>query len=102
MNDKVYNIIDYIEKSDIKLKLDEIKNKISNDKSILELIENFNKSKELYERYGYEKELIESKIKLMKEPLIKSYLEIQNEINLLSIFINNKIKEIINNTTCNK
>lgn len=102
MNDKVTNIINKLENSDIVENLKQIKKKIKKDDTALLLIKKFNESKELYEKYGYSKEFIQDKINLMENKLIKKYLEIQNEINLLTIYINKKIEEITKNTTCNK
>lgn len=102
MNDKVTNIINKLENSDIVENLKQIKKQIKKDDTALLLIKKFNESKELYEKYGYSKEFIQDKINLMENKLIKKYLEIQNEINLLTIYINKKIDEITKNTTCNK
>lgn len=98
MNDKIYEIIDAIEKTDIKKKLVKIKEEIKTNGLSKKLIEEFNEAKALYEKYGYNDDFIKAKIKLMKDPLIKSYLTIQNEINMLSLYINNKVKEITNTT----
>ena len=102
MDDKVYKIIDQLKKDELIGKIDVIKKEILADKNAVTLIKKFNESKELYEKYGYSKDLIEDKVKLMQNELIKRYLEIQNEINMLSLYINKKIDELIKNTTCNK
>ena len=102
MDSYVINIINELNNSEIINKLKEIKKEIKNDKNVMELINKFNLSKEAYELYGYDKDFIQNKINLMQNELIKRYLEIQNEINLLSIYINKKIEEITKNTTCNK
>ena len=102
MDDKVYEIIKQLKNQELISKIDDIKKDILEDKETLSLIEKFNKSKEYYEKYGYSKDLIEDKVKLMQNELIKRYLEVQNEINMLSLYINKKINEITKNTTCNK
>lgn len=98
MNEKVYEIIDAIEKTDIRKKLTEIKEEIKTNGLSKKIISEFNEAKAMYEKYGYNDDFIKAKVKLMKDPLIKSYLSIQNEINMLSLYINNKIKEITNTT----
>lgn len=102
MNDKIYEIIDAIEKTDLRKKLYEIKKEIKNNEISKKLIKEFEEVKYLYEKYGYKEDFIKTKVKLMKDPLIKSYLSIQNEINLLSLYINKKMGEITKNTTENK
>ena len=94
MQDKVYKIIDDLENVDVVKRLKEVKKEIlSNDKA-LSLIKKFNKSKELYEKYNDNKSFTNSKKELMNNKLIKEYLELQNEINILILHINNRIKEI--------
>lgn len=100
MNSNTERIINDLNNNDIILKLKEIKKEIKKDELATSLITKFNESKKLYETYGYSKDLIQDKINLMENKLIKKYLEIQNEINLLSIYINKKIEEITKNTTC--
>lgn len=94
MVNSIYEIIDGINNLDIKKRLDEIKTKIKNDKEINKLINKFNESKELYEKYNLKDEFINSKKELMNNEIIKKYLEIQNEFNLLMLKINNRLNKI--------
>ena len=94
MINNVYEIIEDINNLDIKKRLDEIKDKIRNDKEIKRLINKFNQSKELYEKYNLKDEFINSKKELMNNEIIKKYLDIQNEFNLLMLKINNRLNKI--------
>lgn len=96
MVEKAYEIIDKIEKSDFKKNISDIKQKISNSSKTKKIIEEFNSAKELYEKYGYKEEFVKAKIKLLKDPLISQYIQLQNKINMLTIQINNRIKSITN------
>lgn len=96
MIEKAYEIIDKIEKSDFKNKLSIIKHKISISNESKNIIKEFNNAKELYEKYGYKEEFVKAKIKLLKDPLISQYIQLQNKINMLTIQINNRIKSITN------
>ena len=102
MDNSVTKILDELNEEDIVLSLKKIKEKIKRDETAKALIDKFIESKKLYEEYGYNKDFIQDKINLMENKLIKKYLEIQNEINLLSVYINKKIEEITKNTTCTK
>ncbi len=94
MMDKVFKIIDDIEKSDIKKRLDSIKKEIQSNEEMKTLIKNFNNKKELYEKYNLKDDFIEAKSKLLSNSIIREYISIQNEINLLSMEINKKLIEI--------
>lgn len=96
MVEKAYEIIDKIEKSDFKKNISDIKQKISNSSKTKKIIQEFNSAKELYEKYGYKEEFVKAKIKLLKDPLISQYIQLQNKINMLTIQINNRIKSITN------
>jgi len=98
MIEKVYEIIDDINSSDIKKRLDEIKKEIKENNDIKLLLDRFNEAKKIYEKYNIKEDYIKSKIELMKNPIIKEYLNIQSEINLLSLNINQRINNIKNNT----
>lgn len=98
MIEKVYEIIDEINSSEIKRRLDELKKEIKENKDIKLLLDKFNETKLLYEKYNIKEDYIKSKVELMKNPVIKEYLNIQNEINLLSLEINQRINNIKNNT----
>lgn len=100
MMDKVFKIIDDIDNNDIKKRLDGIKKEIENNEEIKLLIKNFNEKKELFEKYNTKDDFIIAKRKLLSNNIIKEYINIQNEINLLSLKINerlNKIKSGITN-----
>lgn len=99
---KVYKVIDKIESSSLKNRLDNIKNNIYNDNNAKIAINNFNKAKEMYEKYNIKDDFIKAKTELFKNELINEYLNIQNEINKLSIKINNNIKNITDDISCNK
>ena len=90
----VYKVIDSIESSNIKKRLERIKREINNDKNKLDLINKFNKAKELKEKYGLDEEFIRLKKDLFKDEIINEYLKLQNEINMLSLYINKKIKDL--------
>lgn len=94
MINNVYEIIEDINNLDIKKRLDDIKDKIRNDKEVKKLINKFNQTKELYEKYNIKDEFINSKKELMRNEIIKSYLDIQNEFNLLMLKINNRLNKI--------
>lgn len=94
MMDKVFKIIDDIEKSNIKKRLDSIKKEIQSNEEIKTLIKNFNNKKELYEKYNLKDDFIEAKSKLLSNSIIREYISIQNEINLFSMEINKKLNEI--------
>lgn len=96
MIEKAYEIIDKIEKSDFKKNISDIKQKISNSSKTKKIIQEFNSAKELYEKYGYKEEFVKAKIKLLKDPLISQYIQLQNKINMLTIQINNRIKSVTN------
>ena len=98
MEDKIYEIIEEIEKTDLSERISRIKQELKENKMSKKLIDEFNNAKELYEKYNYSDEFIKAKVKLMKDPIIKRYLDIQNEINMISLYINKKIEEITKNT----
>lgn len=94
MLEKVYEITYNIDSTEIKRKLDKIKKEIENNEEIKNKIKKFYDKKALYERYNLKDEYIKEKINLMNDEIIKSYLEIQNEFNLLSLKINDYINKI--------
>ena len=93
MND-VYEIIETFDNSNIKKRLDIVKNEIKNDDTCKILIKKFNNAKELYEKYNYKDEFIKAKKELLESKLIKEYIDIQNEINMLIMYINSKKNDI--------
>lgn len=99
MINKTYEILDDIDNSSFKKRLYEIKEAINKDNEAKKLIKEFNNAKELYEKFHLEEEFLKAKEKLLKNELIKEYINIQNSINLLALKINNRIKKIIDGTT---
>lgn len=100
MIDKVYEIIGDIEKSNLKKNLDNVKNKIENDKEIKKLIKDFNEKKSLFEKYNVKEDFIKSKTNLLKNEVISEYIKLQNDINLITMHINKRINNLTRNTTC--
>ena len=94
MMNKIFKIIDDIEKSDIKKRLDSIKKEIQSNEDIKKLIKDFNEKKELYEKYNLKDDFIAAKSKLLSNSIVREYINIQNEINLLSMEINKKLNDI--------
>ena len=98
MIDKIYEAIDTINNSNMINRLNELKEIINGNNEIKNKINNFYNAKDLYEKYNYKDDYLKEKLNLFDDPIIKEYLDIQNEINLISIYINNNIKDIIKGT----
>lgn len=94
MQDKVFDIIDDIEKEDEIIRLKKIIKEIRSDDKALSLIKSFNNAKMLYDKYSVKEDFIEAKKSLMDNKLIKEYLSIQNDINMLILHINDRINKI--------
>lgn len=94
MQDKVFDIIDDIEKEDEIIRLKKIIKEIRSDDKALSLIKSFNNAKMLYDKYNVKEDFIEAKKNLMDNKLIKEYLSIQNDINMLILHINDRINKI--------
>ena len=94
MIEDVYKIIDRLEDNDLIKELKNIKDKIKSDENVKKLIKEFNLAKENYEKYNLKDDFLLAKEKLLKNEILKRYIEIQNEINLLSLEINKRIKDI--------
>lgn len=94
MQDKVFDIIDDIEKEDEIIRLKKIIKEIRSDDKALSLIKSFNNAKMLYDKYNVKEDFIEAKKSLMDNELIKEYLSIQNDINMLILHINDRINKI--------
>ena len=77
MQDKVFDIIDDIEKEDEIIRLKKIIKEIRSDDKALSLIKSFNNAKMLYDKYNVKEDFIEAKKSLMDNKLIKEYLSIQ-------------------------
>lgn len=94
MQDNVFKIIDDLENNDLVKRIKEIKKEIKSDSNILSMIKKYNAAKELYEKYNDKLSFVKEKENIMNNKLIKEYISIQNEINILALHINNRIKEI--------
>lgn len=102
MIDKVYEVIDEIDNSSLKKRIDEIKIAINKDGLAKELIKKFEKSKDLYEKFNVKEDFILAKKELLKNEVLKEYVELQNQINLLTLQINNRIKKLTDGVTDKK
>ena len=98
MIDKIYESIDTINNSNMINRLNELKEMINSNEEIKNKINNFYNAKDLYEKYNYKDNYLKAKLNLFDDPVIKEYLDIQNEINLISLYINNNIKDITKGT----
>ena len=99
LTDYVYEIIDEIETHPMKKKLDDIKEKIENDATSKRLMKEFHLAKENYEKYNLKDDFIKAKEKLFSNNLLKEYIDIQNNMNILMLKINKRIKDIIMSVT---
>lgn len=99
MTDYAYEIIDEIENSYDKKKLDDIKKKIESSSEAKKLIKEFYLTKENYEKYNLKDDFIKAKEKLFSNDLLKEYISIQNDVNLLMLKINKRIKDITRSVT---
>lgn len=99
MTDYVYEIIDEIENSNDKKRLDDIKKKIEGSSEAKKLIKEFYLAKEDYEKYNLKDDFLKAKEKLFSNDLIREYINIQNEVNLLMLNINKRIKDITRSVT---
>lgn len=94
MYERAYQIVDEINSNLLVKKLEETKQKIIEDKEIKALISRFKKAKEQYERYNLNDEFIKAKKDLLNNEIIKRYLDVQNEIDMLSLLINQRLARI--------
>lgn len=99
MIDKVYKIMDDMDNSDLVKKLNVVKKSINEDEIAQNLIKNFNEAKENYDKYGLKEDYLKAKTSMLKNELISEYISIQNNVNLLSLQINNRIKNITKGVT---
>lgn len=102
MIEKVYEVIDEIDESSLKKRIDEIKNTINKDEGTKELIKKFEEAKILYEKFNIKEDFIRAKKELLKNEVLKEYVELQNKINLLTLQINNRIKKLTDGVTDKK
>lgn len=99
MVENAYEVIDLIEKSELKKRLEEIKVKISCDKNAKKLIKSFEEAKELYEKFNVKEEFIKAKKDLLSNELLKEFIYLQEQVNLLTLKINNRINQITKGVT---
>ena len=95
MIEKTYDVIDFIKNTDIIKEIYIVKKEINDSKTCKKLIKQFKNSKELYEKYNDEKEFKKAKELLLKNKTISKYIKLQNKINMLTLYINSKIDDLI-------
>lgn len=86
---KTYELIDTLDNSDIIKKLSYYKDKVINDKYILNLINKYNNSNNNEEKITMKKELYNN-------INYKKYMDNYNKLNYIIMDINNRIKKITN------
>ena len=99
MIEKTYEVIDKIDEYMKELGFYKLKTKIISSKASKKLIDRFNNSKEIYSKYGTKDDFLVCKKELFDNKDINKYLSIQNDVNLLTLYINKKINEITGDTT---
>ena len=99
MVENAYEVVDLIEKSEFKKRLIEVKRKINKDKDVKKLIKNFEEVKELYEKFNVKEDFMKAKNDLLSNELLKEYINLQEQINLLTLKINNRIKKVTRGVT---
>ncbi len=99
MVENAYEVVDLIEKSEFKKRLIEVKRKINKDKDVKKLIKNFEEVKELYEKFNVKEDFMKAKNDLLSNELLKEYINLQEQINLLTLKINNRIKKVTKGVT---
>ncbi len=102
MMEKVYEIIDELDNIKLIKRLKTIKSYINSNDNAKKLINDFNFAKENFEKYNLKEEFLEAKRKMLKDELIKEYVDIQNKINMLALKINKRIGNITMGTTYKK
>lgn len=102
MIEQVYEIISDIDSSKLKEKLDNVKECIRNDEEAKSLIKRFEEAKIKYEKYNLKTEFINSKNDLLNNNMLKEYIKLQSDINLLILQINNRINKITKGITNKK
>ena len=102
LQDKAYEVIDMIDGSNLKKRLEKLKKEIKANALALGLIKKFEDAKKAYEKYGLENDFIYAKKELLKNSLLKEFVELQSKVNLLSMHINSRIKRITEGITDKK
>src|SRR5574344_1653269 len=91
MSEDIYKIIDDIEKTDFRKELENAKKMILSDERAKKLLKEFYDAKKMYEDYGAKDVYLNAKKSLMENGYIKKYLDLQNDLNMLALYINNRI-----------
>ena len=86
---KTYDLIDVLDNSSLIKELSYYKDKVINDKYILDLINKYNNSNNKEEKITIKKELYNN-------INYKKYMENHNKLNYIILDINNRIKKITN------
>ena len=92
---KTYNLIDELDNSNIINNITKLKAKILNNQEIQSLLE---KSKTTDDKYI----LLDIKKKLYSFDIYKEYMHYYNELNLIIIDINTRLKQLTNINNCHK
>ena len=95
MIDKVYEILNIIDSSDLVLRYKKLKEDITNDISIKNDLDDLKKLSN-----EYSQEYIEIKKKLITNPKIKEYKQLENKLYFLTLDINKKLKIINDKKSC--
>lgn len=97
MKEKTIEILNALDSSDTIKKMRKLKLKLKENKEYNPLINNFIKNKSSYESKDIlSEEIINLRKKLFNISEFKEYLNLQNELRLLSININNIIMSVLN------
>lgn len=96
MIEKQEEIINMIENLDDVSRFNELKEKINSNETYLSLMKEFEDNKDKYEKEGILKEkIIEVRKKIFEIEELKEFLNISNNMRLLSIQISNIISNIV-------
>ncbi len=95
--DKLDDLINIFDTSDVIKKLKELKDKIYSNQELKKKIDRFNKVKD----NPYSSEYINLKREILYIPEIKEYKIIENELLLLTLSINQKLNTLTKNKRCN-
>ena len=94
---KIDELINIFEESNEIKRIDELKQEIYQDSNIKKDIDTFNKIKD----NPYSSELIGIRKRLLNNPTIKEYKQIENELLLITLSINQKLNNLISKKGCN-
>jgi len=93
---KVDELINIFENSYIIQRIQDLKQKMHEDQDIKYKIERFNQLKDNV----HNEELITIRQELLKNPLIKEYKQLENELLLLTFKVNEKLNTLTNKKGC--